>query len=582
MGHPIFGDALSELVAKLETLRLETAALRIALASPIPVSIAGDGISVNVDGLSALDITDRAERILGRAGVDVLTVPPGAATEATLATLATDAGLASVFARLGEIRDRLPALLDAGAIKVAIESGLVFDGVTDAQLRASPVPVSLPSGLATASGQTAILDELEAILTRLEATLTVTGNVSVSGSVSVSNLPATQAVSLLSVPLPTGAATSAKQDTCIASLSSIDGKIVACNTGAVTVSTCALPTGAATAVKQDTGNASIASLDGKVTACNTGACVISSSALPTGASTSALQTTCNASLTSIDGKIVACNTGACVISSSALPTGASTSAKQDTGNTSLSSIDGKITACNTGAVTVAASALPAGAATSARQDVCNTSLTSIDGKITACNTGACVVSSSVLPTGAATSALQGTGNTSLASIDGKLPALVAKGTQGANAVTTQDMKDSGRQSWSFGCTGTAGVVNETILSCIATTDLVAGGAANTYTVPAGKRLRIQSLSTVWRNPTAVAGGVTVRLRAAPSGNATATSPLLATVHASSALATIGAGAGGDVSLPDGLELPAGASLCLTQAAITTAAGVEARLVGYLY
>lgn len=47
----------------------------------------------------------------------------------------------------------------------------------------------------------------------------------VSGSVSVSNLPATQPISAASLPLPAGAATSAKQDTGNASLASIDSKL---------------------------------------------------------------------------------------------------------------------------------------------------------------------------------------------------------------------------------------------------------------------------------------------------------------------------------------------------------------------
>lgn len=53
----------------------------------------------------------------------------------------------------------------------------------------------------------------------------------------------------------------------------------------------ALPTGAATSAKQDTGNTSLASIDGKITAVNTGAVVVSSSALPTGAATAANQQT---------------------------------------------------------------------------------------------------------------------------------------------------------------------------------------------------------------------------------------------------------------------------------------------------
>ena len=80
------------------------------------------------------------------------------------------------------------------------------------------------------------------------------------------------------IPPPVGGATEAEQQTQTALLTSIDGNIVACNTGAVTISSSALPAGAAT-------ETTLNSLNGKVTACNTGAVTISSSALPAGAAT---------------------------------------------------------------------------------------------------------------------------------------------------------------------------------------------------------------------------------------------------------------------------------------------------------
>jgi hypothetical protein len=88
------------------------------------------------------------------------------------------------------------------------------------------------------------------------------------------------------------------------------------------------------------GNVNHASLDGKVVACNTGAVVVSSSALPSGAGTEAKQDVANASLASVDSKLTACDTGAVVVSSSALPSGASVSSKQD-------EIKALITATNT-------------------------------------------------------------------------------------------------------------------------------------------------------------------------------------------------------------------------------------------
>ncbi len=67
--------------------------------------------------------------------------------------------------------------------------------------------------------------------------LTVDGTVAAtqSGTWNITNISGT-------VSLPTGAATSANQTTANSSLSSIDGKITACNTGAVTISA-ALPAG---------------------------------------------------------------------------------------------------------------------------------------------------------------------------------------------------------------------------------------------------------------------------------------------------------------------------------------------------
>ncbi len=74
------------------------------------------------------------------------------------------------------------------------------------------------------------------------------------------------------------------------------------NTVPVSAASLPLPTGASTSALQTTGNSSLSSIDSKITTVNTGAVVVSSSVLPTDASTSALQTTGNSSLSSIDGK----------------------------------------------------------------------------------------------------------------------------------------------------------------------------------------------------------------------------------------------------------------------------------------
>jgi len=232
--------------------------------------------------------------------------------------------------------------------------------------------------------------------------------------------------------LPSGAATES-------TLSTLNGKVTACNTGAVVISsgTISLPTDAAT-------QTTLSALNGKVTACNTGSIAGSVTAnAGTNLNTSllALETggnlaTIAGDTTSIDGKITACNTGAVVISSGtvnatcsgtvaatqsgtwninnisgtvALPTDAAT-------QTTLSALNGKVTACNTGAVVISSGAVNAtcsgtvAATQSGTWNITNisgtvslptdaatqTTLAALNTKVTACNTGAVVVSSGAI------------------------------------------------------------------------------------------------------------------------------------------------------------------------------------------
>lgn len=130
----------------------------------------------------------------------------------------------------------------------------------------------------------------------------LTNPLPVSGTVTTGGLTDTQLrasavpVSAASLPLPSGAATSAKQDTGNTSLASIDAKL----TNPLPVSGTVAVTGGATAANQATEIASLASIDSKITAVNTGAVVVSSSALPTGAATLAEQQTQTASLSVLD------------------------------------------------------------------------------------------------------------------------------------------------------------------------------------------------------------------------------------------------------------------------------------------
>lgn len=157
--------------------------------------------------------------------------------------------------------------------------------VSNASIAVSAASLPLPTGAATSALQTTGNTSLSTIITNTTGVSTAanqtTGNASLStiatnttglnsltkntGIVDANTIrvsPATdvtQAISAVSLPLPSGASTSALQTTGNSSLSSIDGKITAVNTGAVVVSSSALPTGAAT-------QTTLASIDAKFSA----------------------------------------------------------------------------------------------------------------------------------------------------------------------------------------------------------------------------------------------------------------------------------------------------------------------------
>ena len=204
-------------------------------------------------------------------------------------------------------------------------------GLTDTQLRASAVAVSVSGAVALPTGA-ATETTVAAINTKTPAL--------VSGRVPVDASGVTQPVSAASLPLPTGASTSALQTSGNASLSSVDSKlttsngslssidtktpalgqaamaastpvVIASNQSTLPVSAASLPlpAGAATEVTS-------ASIDSKLPALVGGSIPVDGSAvtqpvsaaalpLPAGASTSALQTSANGYLSSVDSKLPA-------------------------------------------------------------------------------------------------------------------------------------------------------------------------------------------------------------------------------------------------------------------------------------
>jgi len=168
-------------------------------------------------------------------------------------------------------------------LRPATGSGGSSGGLTDAELRATPVPVSVSSLPLPASAST--LAEQQAQTTKLTAIdnkIPVVGQSNMAGSlpVVIASNQSVLSIQASSLPLPLGAATEATLASILTNTAALDAPI----------------SGLAT-------QATLANINSKITACNTGAVVITSSALPTGAATSALQTTGNTTLSSIDTRL---------------------------------------------------------------------------------------------------------------------------------------------------------------------------------------------------------------------------------------------------------------------------------------
>lgn len=206
-----------------------------------------------------------------------LPLPTGAATSANQATEITSlANLDVALSTRLKPADTLTAVTTVGTITNVVHvddnaGSITVDGpLTDAQLRAAPVPVSgtvAVTGVATAANQVTEIASLAnldvALSTRLKPADTLTGVTTVGTVTTITNVvhvddnagsltvdgPLTD-VQLRATPVPvsgtvavTGVATAANQATEIASLASIDTKLTA--PLSVSLSSVPLPTGAA-------------------------------------------------------------------------------------------------------------------------------------------------------------------------------------------------------------------------------------------------------------------------------------------------------------------------------------------------
>lgn len=329
------------------------------MAASQPVVIASDQTAIPIsDGAGSITV-DGTVSVTGTANVAVTSsaLPTGAASETTLAALSAKINAQGQKTMAGST----PVVLasDQSAIPV-IGNIVVTDGAQETTLAA--INTKTPS--------------------------LVSGRVPVDGSA------VTQPVSAASLPLPTGAATSALQTTGNTSLSSIDTKLPAKGQATMTNSLPVVLASNQTPIPIS-DNAGSITVDGSVSLTGTPNVSVTSSALPTGAATEATVSALNAKFNSQGQKTMAASTPVVLASDqSAIPVIGNIVVTDGAQETTLSAINTKTPSLVSGRVPVDGSAVT--------QPVSAASLP--------------------LPSGAATSALQTTGNTSLSNIDTKFPA----------------------------------------------------------------------------------------------------------------------------------------------------------------
>lgn len=144
-------------------------------------------------------------------------------------------------------------------------------------------------------------------------------------------------------------------------------------------------------------------------------------------------------------------------------------------------------------------------------------------------------------------------------IDGGNTGLVAdvtaKGTQGAEALTTQDYKDSGRTYLTFTATAAAGVTSEALFSFSQNKGGTVTASVSSYTITSGKTLRIQSVAISVKAGAAAVPFSRCILRSNTAGATIATSNVVYNFGETfGPAATTNTGGQAFINFPDGLEI----------------------------
>ena len=145
--------------------------------------------------------------------------------------------------------------------------------------------------------------------------------------------------------------------------------------------------------------------------------------------------------------------------------------------------------------------------------------------------------------------------------------------------TITEKKDTGRTYVSWFVDSLTSVIAEALISTPVNKGGVLQPAATTYTVTAGKTLRIQSIAVTMQATNSIVQTVKMRLRSAAS--VILSSPVVAALTAANNGTT---NTTGFVShtFPDGLEIAGGQQIGISFVGSTTSSNITISIVGYEY
>ena len=166
-------------------------------------------------------------------------------------------------------------------------------------------------------------------------------------------------------------------------------------------------------------------------------------------------------------------------------------------------------------------------------------------------------------------------------VSGSSSPRMAKGSQAALFLPVQDAKDSGRTYVTLFADVIAGVTTE----ALASVSINIGGSVTSgtsYTVPAGKILRLTAINVTVKSTTTTA--ITGRVRVRSAATVAATSGVVMNVDVPNMTGTFAIGVGTNVaySVPDGIEIAAGQQVGISQTMSSTSSTVSCFVTGFLY